>query len=139
MVIKPLSGDVAVSPQIRADEIAEVAKSGFRSVVNNRPDGEEAGQPAEADIRAAAEAAGLAYRFIPVVTGALTMENVADFRAAIAELPKPVFAFCRSGTRCANVWALARAGEGASARETIGAAAEVGYDLGGLRRFFTED
>ncbi|MBV1703501.1 MAG: TIGR01244 family phosphatase, partial [Hyphomicrobiales bacterium] len=56
MVIKPLSSDVAVSPQVAVHEIAEVAKAGFRSVVNNRPDGEEAGQPLEADIRAAAEA-----------------------------------------------------------------------------------
>ena len=64
-------------------------------------------QPAVALIRAEAEANGLAFAFVPVISGAIVPKDVADFRAALADLPSPVLAYCRSGTRCRNLWSLA--------------------------------
>lgn len=103
-----ITEDFAVSPQILPEDAAGIAALGFRTLMCNRPDGEEPGQPAFAEIAAAAEAQGLAVVHVPVVSGAITEEDVAAFRAAIAEAPGPVFAYCRSGTRCRNLWSLAQ-------------------------------
>lgn len=103
-----ITPDFAVSPQIRPEQAAQIAAAGFRSILCNRPDGEEPGQPDFAGVESAARSAGLETLHVPVVSGAITAENVADFRAAVAELPAPVFAYCRSGGRCANLWELSR-------------------------------
>lgn len=105
-----LADDFAVAPQIAPEDVAELAALGFRTVICNRPDGEEPGQPAFAEIAAAAAAAGLTAVHVPVVSGGITEENVADFRAAIAEAPGPIFAYCRSGTRSRNLWNLTHPG-----------------------------
>ena len=108
MKITPLTPEFSVSPQIRPDDVAEIAAAGYRAILCNRPDGEDAGQPDYATIAAAAEAAGLEMLHVPVVSGAITQGNVEDFRAAVADLPTPLLAYCRSGTRCANLWDMAR-------------------------------
>jgi uncharacterized protein (TIGR01244 family) len=59
MRIVKLTPTVAVSGQITPDEVPEIAAAGYRVLVNNRPDGEEAGQPGSDDIAAAARASGL--------------------------------------------------------------------------------
>ncbi len=106
----PLSPDFSVSPQIAADEVAEIAARGFRSIMCNRPDGEEPGQPGVAEIAAAARAAGLEFAHVPIVSGApISPADLAAFRAAIEALPGPVFAYCRSGTRSGNLWRLSQA------------------------------
>mgnify|MGYP000944365633 CR=1 FL=1 len=102
-----LSPDFAASGQITPEDLPEIAALGYRTVMCNRPDGEEAGQPDFARIEAAAQALGLATPHVPVISGGLTPENVEAFRAAIAELPGPVFAYCRSGARCQRLWQLA--------------------------------
>ncbi|MBP7001274.1 TIGR01244 family sulfur transferase [Amaricoccus sp.] len=103
-----ISPDFAASPQIAPGDVAEIAAQGFRSVMCNRPDGEEPGQVAFAEIAEAAAAAGLAVAHVPVVSGRITEADVASFRAALAALPGPVFAYCRSGSRCQNLWGLSR-------------------------------
>lgn len=108
MKFTQITPDFAVAPQLRPEEVAEVAAAGFRSILCNRPDREEAGQPEFAAVEAAARAAGLEVLHVPVVSGAITADNLRDFRAAVAALPAPVFAYCRSGGRCANLWDLAR-------------------------------
>lgn len=108
MKITPLTPEFSVSPQIRPEDVAEIAAAGYRSILCNRPDGEDAGQPVYALVEAAARAAGLEALHVPVVSGAITRGDVEDFRAAIADLPAPVLAYCRSGTRCANLWDMAR-------------------------------
>jgi sulfide:quinone oxidoreductase len=108
MSITRITPDYSASPQIDAEDMAEIAALGFRSIICNRPDGEDAGQPPAADIRAAAERHGLAFAFVPVVSGQIDEGDVADFRAAVAELPAPVLAYCRSGTRSRNLWLLAQ-------------------------------
>jgi uncharacterized protein (TIGR01244 family) len=112
--------------QLTVADVDEAAAQGIRLIVNNRPDGEEPGQPSSAEIEAAARAAGLDYRHIPVA-GAFPAEQVEAMARAIEQ--GPVLAYCRSGTRSAFLWALARARRGAPAGESVAAAAAAGYDL----------
>jgi sulfide:quinone oxidoreductase len=105
---KPISETLSVSGQIAADDLAAIRDAGFRAIVCNRPDGEAADQPPFADIAAAARAAGLEARYLPVVSGQLTDEDAAAFRRLMDELPKPVLAYCRSGTRSGQLWARAQ-------------------------------
>jgi len=108
MEIARLSPDFAVGPQIRPEDLAGVAAAGFRAVVNNRPDGEEPGQPAAAEIEAEAARLGLAYRFIPVAHGLPVEVAARELAAFLDAADGPVFAFCRSGSRSAQLWSLAR-------------------------------
>ncbi len=97
---RPVAPDVCVAPQLQPEAMAEAARVGFRSVINNRPDYEEGPQqPTNASIEAAARAAGLEYRFLPVQGGYQTPEEIAQFARLMAELPRPILAFCRSGAR----------------------------------------
>ena len=116
--------------QLAVDDIDEAAASGIRLIVNNRPDGEEPGQPLSAELEAAARAAGLDYRHIPVA-GGFPPERVEAMARALEQ--GPVLAFCRSGTRSTFLWALARAVRGAPAEESVAAAAAAGYDLQPIR------
>ena len=106
MAITEITPDYSVSPQIALDEVAEIKARGFRSIMCNRPDGESPDQTSAAEMRAEAERLGLAYAFVPVVSGQIGAEDVADFHAALEALPKPVLAYCRSGTRSQNLWFL---------------------------------
>lgn len=127
-----LTPDFAVAPQLGLDDLDAVKAAGFAMVVNNRPDGESPGQPAEAEIARRAGELGLAYRYVPVVSGHFGQREVEAFREALDSAQGPVVAFCRSGTRSAFMWAFAQAGE-KPADEIIDAAAEAGYDLSALR------
>lgn len=131
MDLRTISETVTVSPQISAADVAAIAAAGYRSILCNRPDGESAGQPDYAEIEAAAHAAGLQTWFQPVISGNVTDQDGADFRAAIEALPDPVFAYCRTGTRCAMLWALAQAGQ-LSVDEIMQATQAAGYDLAAL-------
>jgi uncharacterized protein (TIGR01244 family) len=122
----------SVSPQITPGEVAEAARLGFRSLINNRPDGEDPAQPAASEIEAAAEAAGLAYVHIPV-RGSPTAEQIEAQRAFLASSPAPALAFCRSGTRSIVTWSLGEALAGARSRDQLlSLGAGAGYDLSGV-------
>ena len=131
MDIRPLDEALSASPQIAPEDLPAIAAQGFRSVISNRPDGEEPGQPSAEALRQAAEAAGLAFAHVPVVGGAISDQDVADFREALADLPQPVFGFCRTGTRTTTLWALAHASD-TDAKYLISTAKTAGYDLSGL-------
>src|SRR5262245_35016440 len=106
MNYRQIAEDYAVSPQISVADIAAIKAAGFKSVICNRPDNEDPGQPSADTIKAAVEAAGLEFLWIPVISGQLTADNVEDQADALQSLPGPVFAYCRSGTRCTNLYAL---------------------------------
>ncbi|WP_111429089.1 TIGR01244 family sulfur transferase [Rhodobacteraceae bacterium DSL-40] len=108
MNIIEITPSYSVSPQITVADVATIAERGFNAIMCNRPDGESADQTDVAEIRAEAERLGLAFAFVPVISGGILPDNVADFKAALAELPTPVLAYCRSGGRCQNLWMLAR-------------------------------
>ncbi len=101
--------DFATTGQLHPNAIAELARAGFRTLINNRPDGEGGpDQPTSQQIAAAAQAAGLQYHYIPVISGAMTAQNVADLAALLPQLPNPVLAFCRGGSRSTALWAAAK-------------------------------
>ena len=103
--LRAVAADVCVAPQLTPEAMAEAARAGFRSVVNNRPDFEFGpDQPTNASIEAAARAAGLEYRFLPVSGSFQTPEQIAAFAHLLDELPRPILAFCRSGSRSANLY-----------------------------------
>lgn len=129
--IRTVTADFAVAPQINEADIAAIAAVGFKTLINNRPDGEVPDQMTNAAAEAAARAAGLEFVSIPFV-GAPHPAQVEETVKALETHPGPVLAFCRSGTRSVTVWALAQAVSGALApEEIVAAAAEAGYDLGG--------
>jgi uncharacterized protein (TIGR01244 family) len=104
-----LTPDFATAGQLTTDEMAQAAAAGFRSVVNNRPDFEGGpSQPTSQAIEQAAGAAGLAYAFLPVQSAYQTPAEIAQMHALLQQLPKPVLAFCRSGTRTANLFRAAQ-------------------------------
>ncbi len=107
MNILQITPDYSVSGQIGVADVTEIATQGYRAIMCNRPDGESPGQTPASEIRAAAEAAGLAFAFVPVISGQITRSNVDDFATALRDLPGPVLAYCRSGARCQNLHALA--------------------------------
>lgn len=109
MDIRKITDEFSVAPQIHAEDVAAIAAAGFRAVICNRPDGESSDQPCCDDIAAAATARGLAWRMQPVSSGGITRADVEAFGALLEELPKPVLAYCRSGTRCAMLWCLSEA------------------------------
>ncbi|HWU77809.1 MAG TPA: TIGR01244 family sulfur transferase [Rhodanobacter sp.] len=129
----PLTEQLSVAAQISVDDIAAIATQGFRSIVNNRPDGEVSGQPTNAELEAAAQQAGLAWRHIPVVSGKVNDVQVRSFAEALRQLPGPVLAFCRSGNRCSVLWALQAEG---TTDNILAATQAAGYDLSILRPWF---
>lgn len=108
--VHPLTADFHVAPQLDPASMQAVADAGYRSVVNNRPDGEGGpSQPTSAAVEAAARAAGLAYAYLPVHPSLQTPEEAAQLKALIAALPHPILAFCRSGARSTKLFDAANA------------------------------
>jgi uncharacterized protein (TIGR01244 family) len=123
-----LAADFFVAPQLEASDFAAAAATGIRTVINNRPDGEAMDQLADAEARDLAAAAGLAYAYVPVVTGGIGPQAMAAFSDALAAHPGPYLAYCRSGTRSCFMWGL-HAARRQAPQEILKAAAAVGYDL----------
>ncbi len=132
MDIRPVDETFAVAPQLQPQDMAELARQGYVAVLCNRPDAEEPGQPALDDMRAAAEAAGLAFHHIPVSGGAFPPAAVAAFRTVRKGTDGKVLAYCRSGTRSMTLDTLANHA-GLDADTLIARAAQAGYDLSALR------
>lgn len=106
--VRAVAPDFSVSPQLAPAAMAAAAAAGFRSVVNNRPDFEHGpDQPTNADIEAAARAAGLEYRHLPVDGAWQSPAQIDAFAALLRELPRPMLAFCRSGARSTRLYAAA--------------------------------
>ena len=124
---------ITVAPQITPEDVAAIKAAGFVAIVNNRPDGEEPGQPTGDAIRAAAEDHGLAYTAIPVTHAGFSHPQLDAMATAMAEAGGPVLAYCRSGTRSCNLWALAEAKAGGDPDSIEVAASGAGYDLSSVR------
>lgn len=123
--------DFATAPQISVADVAEAARQGFTAIICNRPDGEDPGQPAAAEIAAAAHGAGLTYTHIPV-RGAPGPAEVEAMRQAVDAAAGPVLAYCRSGTRSITTWAIGQAMSGAMSRgDLVALGRQAGYDLSG--------
>lgn len=113
--VKQVSDNFSVTSQISVEDVAEIARLGFRTIINNRPDREGgADQLDSAQLKAAAEKVGVAYFYIPVVPNNIKAEQVAEFKAVYRGAVKPVLGFCRTGNRAANIYAMATGGAASS-------------------------
>lgn len=132
MDARKIDENITVSSQILPGDVPALAEAGFRAIICNRPDGEEAGQPTVDQIRQAAEAQGLAFHHIPTISGQFPDDVVAAFAKARRDANGPTFAYCRTGTRCATLDALANP-DGKPVERVIADAAAAGYDLSPFR------
>jgi uncharacterized protein (TIGR01244 family) len=107
--LQAIAPDICAAPQLTPEAMADAAAMGFKSVVNNRPDFEHGpDQPTSTQIQAAAEAAGLEYRHLPVAGGYQSPEEIAAFAQLLQELPRPLLVFCRSGARSTRLFMQAQ-------------------------------
>jgi sulfide:quinone oxidoreductase len=128
-----INDQLSVAGQISPEEIAAIAEQGFATIINNRPDGEEPGQPGAAANQAEAEKRGLRYVYQPVTTSAISKADVTAFHHALSRAATPVLAHCRSGTRCYLLWGLSRVlFEHESPLAIVAEATRKGYDLRSL-------
>lgn len=130
---KTVSPSLSVSGQITVGDIPELAASGARSIICNRPDGEGADQPSFEEIEAAAKEAGLETRYIPITAGIVTDADAEAFGKALRDLPGPTLAYCRTGTRSATLWSLSQARDIPMA-EILAATKQAGYNMNGVAR-----
>ena len=109
--VQQIGPDVCTAPQLEPAAMAWAAQNGFKSVINNRPDFEGGpDQPTHAEMQAAALAAGLQYAYLPVSPAVQTPQEIARMAELLAELPKPILAFCRSGARSGRLYQAAIGG-----------------------------
>jgi uncharacterized protein (TIGR01244 family) len=128
-MIRQLDAKTLISGQIAPHEVAELASQGVTMLVNNRPDGEEPDQPLASDIEAAAAAAGIGYRFLPIRRG-IGPADVETMQEAMRDCGDgKMLAFCRSGTRSALTWALAKREEGTAREEVEQRVTEAGFNV----------
>lgn len=128
-MFRRLDDSISVTPQIDAAGVDEAAAAGFAMIINNRPDGESPDEPQGAEIEAAARAAGLAYRAIPVTHSGFSAGQLDAMAEALEAAAGPVLAYCRSGTRSTLLWALTRARAGDDRSALAAKARAAGYDL----------
>jgi uncharacterized protein (TIGR01244 family) len=128
----PLAARLSVAGRLDRADIDALAEAGVRTIINNRPDGEDQGQLPAAEARRIAEAHGIAYHHIPITAATLSRADVDAFAAVLHNAPGPVVAHCRSGTRSVLLWALTRMREGHDALSLVAAAAQHGIDIASL-------
>ena len=133
MQFNKVTDALSVSPQIGTGDMAAIRDAGYRAIICNRPDGEGADQPTFDEIEAAAKAAGLKVRYQPITSGMVRDEDAEAFGAALMELPGPVLAYCRTGTRSATLWSLSQA-KSRPVPEILAATKAAGYDMAGVAR-----
>lgn len=138
MKLSILTPNVSVLSQPSAGDIGELADRGYRSIIGNRPDGEASDQTTWKELKAAALARGMEAVHVPVVASQIGEADIRAFREALERLPKPIAAFCRTGTRSTLLWALANEAS-LTADERIKIAAKEGYDLEPFRARLTQE
>jgi uncharacterized protein (TIGR01244 family) len=127
-----LTPELSVAGRLDRPDIEALAHAGMRTIVNNRPDGEDPGQLPAAEARRLAAALGITYHHIPITAATLSRKDVDAFAATLRDAPAPVVAHCRSGTRSALLWALVRMRQGAEPLALVAEAARHGIDIASL-------
>ncbi len=109
LLITKQSEEFSSAPQISIEDISEIARLGFKTIINNRPDHEGGGtQPTSTQIKLAAESFGLNYFYIPVIPNNIQPAQVEAFKSAYLKADKPVLGFCRTGNRATSILKLAQ-------------------------------
>jgi len=133
MDLKKITDKTSVSPQITPQDMAAIKEAGFRAIICNRPDGEGADQPSFEEIEKAAKTAGIEAAYVPITSGMVRDEDVAAFGAALKDLPRPVLAYCRTGTRSATLWSFHESKKRPMS-EILAATKAAGYNMNGVAR-----
>lgn len=128
----PLAPGFSITGRLDRADIEALAEAGVRTIINNRPDGEDPGQLPAAEARKLAEAKGIAYHHIPITAASLSRGDVDAFAATLREAAGPIVAHCRSGTRSTLLWALTRLRDGVDPLTLVAEAARHGIDIAGL-------
>jgi TIGR01244 family protein len=132
MPLKLLEDDVFVSAQISISEIQEISAQGVKTIIVNRPDHEDPGQPSVQDVKDACQGYDIQVHHLPFVSGGLSPEIVEIFADICQQHEGALLAYCRSGTRSTHAWAFARVAE-LGVKRVIEQAKKAGYDLSTLR------
>ena len=127
-----LAPGLSVTGRLDRPDIEALAQAGVRTIINNRPDGEDPGQLPAAEARRLAETLGIVYHHIPITAATLSRGDVDAFAATLRDAPAPVVAHCRSGTRSTLLWALSQMREGAEPLRLVAEAARLGIDIASL-------
>lgn len=134
-----LSPALAVAGALSREDFAEIARLGFKTIINNRPDGEEPGQLTAREEAVLAWRSGLAYRHVPAVKHEVLEEAVLEpLVEALGSVPGPVLLHCRSGLRSTIMWAAISIDAGAPVEEILAAAKAAGHDLSGIAEDITD-
>jgi sulfide:quinone oxidoreductase len=104
MKITPLNSTFSVAPQIENTDLEALAELGFKTIINNRPDNEQTGQPLSKSLEKAAQKAGIEYFHIPVIPGKATASDIAKFGSVLESCNGPVLGFCKSGMRAKSMY-----------------------------------
>ena len=130
---RQLTDSILASPQIGLDDVTEAKAAGVTLIINNRPDGEEAGQIEGSVIEQAAREAGIDYLAIPIGQGGFSEPQVTAMSDALANADGKVLAYCRSGTRSTFLWSLSQASQGGDPDQITSQASAAGYDVSPIR------
>ncbi len=131
MKLNKLLDEYVVSDQINVNDISLLKENGFKTIFCNRPDSEEINQPATEELKKIANELGLNFIHQPVTANAISQEDVNNFKIHYEKAEKPIFAFCRTGTRSTMLWSLSQTKE-RSTDEIIKITSEAGYDMSQL-------
>jgi len=137
MEIKKINNEFYVSVQISASNMQSIKKQGIKTIICNRPDNEEEKQPLISEIIKSANEYDIEVKFLPVVSGNVSNEQIHSFSQLLAEVNQPVLAYCRTGTRSTILWTLSQAGKSNFAR-VLESTKNAGYDLAHLESRFDE-
>jgi uncharacterized protein (TIGR01244 family) len=132
--ISRLTPSLSVTGALAPEDFAEIARLGFKSVINNRVDGEEPGQITAREETLLAAHAGLHYLYLPAAKHEVLDDHVvAPLADALARMRGPILLHCRSGLRSTIMWVATLIDAGASLDEALAAARASGQDLSSLR------
>ncbi|MFT5706758.1 MAG: sulfide:quinone oxidoreductase [Oceanospirillaceae bacterium] len=136
MQLHQLTANLSVSPQLNVADIEQISAAGIKTIICNRPDNEGEDQPESASIREACEAQGIKWHYLPVNPKEFTDQQGIEFGQLLQEIEGPVLAYCRTGTRCTNLWALSVADK-LSLDDILSTAKNAGYDVSKLSERIT--
>ena len=128
MDIRTVTDSFAVSPQIRPEDVQTLVDAGFTTIICNRPDDEEIGQPAFDTVASKARELGLDVHHLPITSGMFGPQHVAQTEKLLSDSVGKVLAYCRSGTRSIMLWAFQEVTK-RPRDEVVALAAAAGYDL----------
>jgi len=128
---KKINDQLSVFGQISTADLTAAVQQGFKTVVNNRPDGEAEDQISNLELEHAAKALGLEYHYLPIAPAGIEDSQADQFASLFKQKPGPVLAFCRTGNRSTRLWALSHCQQLSSA-DILQQAQQAGYDISGL-------